>query len=150
MDASIERGDIPRARTDGLPLQGNVGEIEARIETLALAIRDKNIDQVMSHYAPDVVAYDLLPPLDVRGVAAYRKCFERWFASMSGRISYEMLDVHISADDGHAYCHCLSHVTGARSGGGRADYWVRITSGWRRMNGVWVIAHDHISMPTMM
>jgi len=150
MNPSSERGEVPRARTDGLPLEGNVGEIEARIETLAQAIRNKNVDQVMSHYAPDVVTYDLLPPLDVRGVAAYRKNFEKWFASMSGRINYEMMDVHIAADDGHAYCHCLSHITGARTGGGRADYWVRVTSGWRRMNGEWVIAHEHISMPTMM
>ena len=144
------RSEIPRARTDGLPLEGNVGEIESRIETLAQAIRNKNVDQVMSHYAPDVVTYDLLPPLDVRGIAAYRKNFEKWFASMSGRIIYEMLDVHIAADENHAFVHCLSHITGARSGGGRADYWVRVTSGWRKVDGQWLIAHEHISMPTMM
>lgn len=150
MTPATERGEVPRDRADGLPPQGNVGEIETRIETLANAIRTKNIEQVLSHYTPDVVVYDLLPPLDVRGIAAYRKNFEKWFASMAGRISYEMLDVHICADDDHAFVHCLSHVTGARSGGGRADYWVRVTSGWRKAEGRWLIAHEHISMPTMM
>jgi ketosteroid isomerase-like protein len=41
-------------------------------------------------------------------------------------------------------------VTGARAGGGRADYWVRVTSGWHKLHGQWVVAHEHISMPTMM
>jgi len=150
MDPATERREQPRAQHDGAPLRGNVAEIEARIETLAQAIRVKSIDNVMAHYAPDVVVYDLQPPLDVRGIAAYRRNFEKWFASMSGRINYEMLDVHISADDDHAFVHCLSHIIGARTGGGRADYWVRVTSGWRKVGEQWVIAHEHISMPTMM
>jgi len=145
-----ERAEMHRSRTDGLPMEGNVAEIESRIETLALAIRNKNLDHLMTHYAPDVVVYDLLPPLDVRGIAAYRRNFEKWFESMSGRINYEMLDVHIAADEGHAFVHCLSHVTGGRTGGGRADYWVRVTSGWRKVDGQWLIAHEHVSMPTMM
>ena len=104
----------------------------------------------MAHYAPDAIVFDFMPPLDVHGIAAYRKNFERWFASMSGRIIYQMMDLHISADDSHAFCHCLSHVTGARTGGGRADYWVRVSSAWRKVNGEWLVAHEHISMPTVM
>ena len=135
----------------GLPsLQDNELEIQHRIEMLAEAIRNKNIEQVLAHYAPDVIVFDLLPPLDVRGVAAYRRNFEKWFASMSGRISYEMMDLNVYASDDHAFCHCLSHVTGARTGGGRADYWVRVSSVWRKVNGEWLVAHEHVSMPTMM
>jgi ketosteroid isomerase-like protein len=128
----------------------NEEEVRQRVESLALAIRNKNIEQLMWHYAPDVVVYDLQPPLDVRGSAAYRRNFEKWFASMAGRISYEMLDLRISACDTHAMSHCLSHVTGARAGGGRADYWVRVTTGWRKIDGQWLVTHEHISMPTMM
>ena len=125
-------------------------EIQMRIDTLCEAICNKNLDGLMSHYLPDAVIYDLLPPLDLRGAAACRRNFEKWFASMTGCIHYEMLDVEIAAGDTHAFCHCLSHVTGARTGGGRADYWTRVSSGWRKVNGEWRIAHEHISMPTMM
>jgi ketosteroid isomerase-like protein len=128
----------------------NETAIRERIDSLAEAIRNKSLDQVLTHYSPDVFVYDLLPPLEVRGIAKYRHNFEKWFATMAGRIHYEMLDVTISADNTHAFVHCLSHVTGARSGGGRADYWVRVTSGWRKVEGHWLIAHEHISMPTMM
>ena len=150
MTPATERGESARAFPDRPALFGFEDEVYERINSLAEAIRFKNIDQVMSHYAPDVLVFALQPPLEVRGVTAYRKNFEKWFATMSGRIAYEMSDVHVSADDTHAVCHCLSHVTGARAGGGRSDYWVRVTSAWRKVHGEWVVAHEHISMPTMM
>jgi len=139
-----------RARSDRAALHEDELDIHLRIDTLVEAIRNKNLDQLMSHYAADVVVYDVKPPLDMRGIAAYRKSFEKWFASMAGRINYEMLDLHVSANDTHAFCHCLSHVTGARTGGGRSDYWVRVTSGWRKEDGEWRVTHEHVSMPTLM
>jgi ketosteroid isomerase-like protein len=142
------RADRGRPSPDEL-LEENEIEVRQRMESLANAIRTKNLEQVLWHYAPDVVVYDLLPPLDVRGIAAYRRSFEKWFASMAGRISYDILDLRVSACDTHAMAHCLSHVTGARTGGGRHDYWVRITSGWRKLDGQWVVTHEHVSMPTM-
>jgi len=150
MTPATQPNSLTPTKPDQPPLQDDEAEIQQRIDSLAEAIRNKNLDQVMTHYTPDVVVYDLLPPLDVRGSRAYRKNFERWFASMSGRINYEMMDVRISASDTHAFCHALSHVTGARAGGGRSDYWVRVTSGWRKVHGQWLVAHEHISMPTMM
>ena len=58
-------------------VQSNEAELRHRIDTLAQAIRDKNVDEVMAHYAPDIVAYDLMPPLDVHSADDYRKNFER-------------------------------------------------------------------------
>ena len=37
--------------------------IRQRVEELAKAIRAKNIDGVMSFYAPDIVSFDIGPPL---------------------------------------------------------------------------------------
>jgi ketosteroid isomerase-like protein len=147
MTLATERGASTRTPYDRPALLGVEGELYERIYNLAEAIRHKKIEDVMAHYAPDVLVFDLKPPLEVRGVAAYRKKFEKWFASMSGRIAYEMSNVHVSADDTHAFSYCLIHVTGARTGGGRADYWVRVTSAWRKVRGEWVVAHEHISMP---
>jgi len=150
MTPATERQPASPSYRDRSELSENEAAIRERVDSLAEAIRNKNLDQVLWHYAPDVVVFDLLPPLDVRGIGKYRQNFEKWFATMAGRIHYEMLDVTISADNTHAFVHCLSHVTGARTGGGRADYWVRVTSGWRKTEGQWLIAHEHISMPTMM
>jgi uncharacterized protein (TIGR02246 family) len=124
--------------------------VRARIETLAQAIRDKDVDALMTHYAPDVVAYDVMPPLDVQGAAAYRKNFEKWFASMQGPIEYEMSDLALSMSESHAFCHALSHVKGTRKNGEKADYWVRVTTCLQKANGQWLVGHEHVSMPSNM
>ena len=150
MTASLERGESARTQS-GMPmLPDDEAEVRQRIDSLAEAIHLKNVDQVMAHYAPNVLVYDMLPRLEVRGNAAYRKNFEQWFASMSGRIAYEMMDLHVSASDTHAFCCYLSHVTGGCTGGGRADYWVRVSTGWRKLHGEWLVTHEHVSTPTMM
>ena len=126
------------------------GSIREHIETLAQAIRDKDVDAVMRHYAPDIVVYDVMPPLAVEGTANYRKNFERWFASMQGPIDYEIDDLRISMSESHAFCHCLGHVKGTRAGGEKADYWVRVTTCLQKANGQWLIGHEHVSMPASM
>lgn len=120
-----------------------------RMDSIAQAIRDKDIAALMNHYAPDVVVYDVLPPLDVHGADGYRKNFERWFAAVQGPIDYEMQDLSITAADTHAFCHCLSHVK-AKQGGEYMDYWVRVTSGFEPRDGQWLVTHEHISMPAKM
>jgi ketosteroid isomerase-like protein len=124
--------------------------VRERVETLAQAIRVKDIDALMTHYAPDVVVFDLMPPLEVQGAAAYRKNFERWFASMQGPIDYEMEHLRISMSESHAFCHSLSHVKGTRAGGDKADYWVRVTTCFQKSNGQWLVGHEHVSTPATM
>jgi ketosteroid isomerase-like protein len=120
------------------------------LETLAQAIRDKDINAVMAHYTPDVVVYDVRPPLDVQGADAYRKNFERWFTSMLGPIDYAVTDQQVSMSDSHAFCFSLAHVKGTKLDGEKADYWVRVTTCFQKANGQWLVGHEHVSMPATM
>lgn len=124
--------------------------VRDRVASLAQAIRDKDIDYLMAHYAPDVVAYDVMPPLAVLSAADYRKSFEQWFASMRGPIDYEMDDLRISMSESHAFCHCVGHIRGTRTNGEKADYWVRVTTCFQKANGQWLVGHEHVSMPGTM
>ena len=131
-------------------VQSNEADLRHRIDTLAQAIRDKNVDDVMAHYAPDIVVYDLTPPLDVHSADEYRKNCERWFASMPGPIDYQVRDLRVSLSESHAFTHWVGHVTGTRESGEKADYWVRTTTCFQKANGQWLVAHEHISMPVTM
>ena len=124
-----------------------VAEIRQRVETLAQAIRARDIDVLMSHYAPDVFVYDVMPPLVVQGADDYRKNFERWFGSMQGPIDYQMDDLRISMSESHAFCFCLGHIKGKKASGEAVDYWVRVTSCFQKANGQWLVGHEHVSMP---
>lgn len=121
--------------------------IRERIDSMTEAIRAKDIDTLMTHYAPDVVAFDVLPPLDVRGANEYRKNFERWFAQMPGPLDYEPQDVRISVGDSVALSFFKSHVRGTHKDGSPADYWVRVTTEFQKVNGEWMVGHEHVSLP---
>jgi ketosteroid isomerase-like protein len=70
-------------------------QIRECLDAWARALRAKDIDALMAHYAPDIVTFDLMP-LQSLGVDAYRKNFEVWFASVQGPIDYEIRDLGIT------------------------------------------------------
>lgn len=122
-------------------------QLRERLDKWTRALHAKNLDALMALYAPDTVTFDLMPPHQVKGADHYRKNFERWFAAMPGPIDYEIHDSRIVAGNNVAFCHSLSHVKATRSNGEKADYWVRVTVGFQKRNGQWLMIHDHVSMP---
>ena len=127
---------------------GNVADAQVRqhIETLAAALRRKDIDAVMAHYSPDVVAYDLMP-LQCRGADAYRKNFAAWFAALDGPIDYEMREMRVAAYGEVALCHHLARVRCTRKSGEKNDYSVRVSAALHKTDGAWSITHEHVSLP---
>jgi uncharacterized protein (TIGR02246 family) len=127
---------------------------EARIrETIAdwvAAIHAKDVDRVMSFYMPDVVQFDLSPPLEHAGAKAIRQILEGWFPTFRGPVGYEVSKLHVSVVDDLAYCRSLNRITGTRTGGEKTDVWLRATLGLRKVDGKWRIAHEHASVPFYM
>lgn len=107
----------------------------------------KDIEKLMAYYAPDVVVFDILPPLQFVGTAHYRQNWAEWFASWQGPIGYEMRDVTIAAGDEVAFSRSLTHISGTRTDGEKTDVWVRVTICFRKIDGRWKAAHEHISVP---
>lgn len=146
-------GDTPKLRILSMTPDGKTGtSIEAvlrqRLNGIAAAIRAKDVDALMTFYASDVVVFDIRPPLGVRGAAAYRQNFERWFASFEGSLDFELHDLRIAAGEGAAFSHYLGLVSGARSADHRSGYWVRGTTCFERRDGEWLVTHEHISTQT--
>jgi ketosteroid isomerase-like protein len=55
------------------------GEVRALIDEWASAVRAKDVDAAMRHYAADVVAFDLAPPLHYAGADSLRSSLAAWF-----------------------------------------------------------------------
>jgi uncharacterized protein (TIGR02246 family) len=123
------------------------GQIRERLQAWTQALHAKDLNALMALYAPDTVTFDLMPPSQVRGADQYRKNFERWFAAMPGPIDYDIHDLRITMSDDVAFCHNLSHINATKANGEKADYWVRVTVGFQKRNGQWMMIHDHVSMP---
>jgi ketosteroid isomerase-like protein len=145
-------GEPPGQRILRMSPAGLVGSsIEAvlrrRMEELAQAIRDKDLERLMPLYASDVVAFELRPPLDARGVNVYRQNFEHWFAAFEGPLGFELHNLRVVPGDAAAFCHYLALVTGMRANGRFSGYWVRGTTCFERRDGEWLVTHEHVSMP---
>lgn len=141
---------ILRMTADGLTGSSIVSVLRRRIESLAQAIRDKDLDQVMTFYAREVEVFDVRASLNVTGAGAYRNNFENWFDSFEGPLGFELHNLRVVPGEPAAFCHYLALVTGARPDGRTSGYWVRGTTCFERRDGEWLVTHEHISMPSSM
>jgi ketosteroid isomerase-like protein len=120
--------------------------IQQRVEDYVKAIRAKDIDSVMSFFASVLVSFDLAPPLSYSGADRKRREWEKAFAAFRA-IAYEVRDLDVTADGELAIVHALNHFTGTPQSGPVTEVWVRWTACFRRIDGVWLIVHDHVSVP---
>src|SRR6266568_4566491 len=122
-------------------------EIKRVIEGGVEAIRDKNIEGVMSLYAPEVVSFDIVPPLRYVGADAFRNAWEAVFSVYQGPIDYEVHDLTITVGDDVAFAHSLNRISGTLNTGQQTNLWLRWTACFRKINGKWLIVHHQNSVP---
>jgi ketosteroid isomerase-like protein len=121
-------------------------EIRALMDARVRAVQAKDVTTALVGVDADVVVFDVITPLQTRGVSAERRRLEEWVASFEGPIGYEAQDLVIAMDDTVAFSHCLNHYSG-KTRAGALDMWVRATTGYRKRDGVWRITHEHQSAP---
>jgi ketosteroid isomerase-like protein len=110
-------------------------QIRARIDEWAKAARAKDIDRVMSHYAPDVVAFDAIAALQFKGAEAYKKHWETCCAMCPGPTVFEIHNLDITAKDDVAFCHYLLRCGGTGPDGKEHIGWMRVTVCFRNTEG---------------
>ncbi len=121
--------------------------IRELIDGLVRAVRAKDINGVMSAYAPGIVAFDIVPPLQYVGAEAFRKPWQEVFESYRDPIHYEVRDLSITAGDGVAFSHGLNRIGGTLKNGQKTDLWLRWTACYRKIDGKWSIVHLQASVP---
>jgi ketosteroid isomerase-like protein len=125
-------------------------EVGALLARRSEAMRMKDIDRLMPLYASDIVYFDLVPPLRYAGTAALRGRFLDWFARWRSAIGQDIHDLHVLESGDVAAAHMLIWASGTLNDGREVGYWVRTTNGCQRLNGRWLIKHEHVSLPVDM
>jgi uncharacterized protein (TIGR02246 family) len=126
---------------------GNEAQVRRLIERYVEAIRNHDIDGVVSAYAPDLVAFDIVPPLQIVGVEAFRRIWEEIFETFECPMPYEVRDLTITAGEDVAFSYSLNCNLGVMKTGQKANLWLRWTVGYRKIDGAWRIAHLQASVP---
>ena len=136
---------MPKARTAA----NDEAQIRQLIDRWAKAFRAKDLNAIMSIYQPGqaLVAFDLVPPLQYLGSDAYKKDYQDFLAQYQGAIDVEIRDLSITTGDGVAFSHSLERISGTMANGQKSDLWVRAIDCYRKINGHWLVTHEHISVP---
>lgn len=122
-------------------------DIRRRIDNCANALHAMDLEGVMALYAPDIVSFDIVPPLRHVGAEAKRKNWVDVFATYQPPLGYEFRDLTITVGDDVAFAHSLNRVSGTLRNGQRSETWLRWTACFRKIDGTWLITHDQVSVP---
>jgi ketosteroid isomerase-like protein len=132
---------------DDTTTRSDLPAISAVIDAVTKAVRGNDVEAFLAHCAPEIVIFDMSPPLQYRGAAALRKNWALALGSFEGPIEYEIehLDIHVSGDI--AFSRSLARFGGTTKDGRRLMSHLRLTFGFRKNAGRWVIIHEHMSVP---
>ena len=118
------------------------------IEKWTFAVRSRDIEGVLADHVEDMVMFDVPPPVELRGIDAYRDswpAFFKWLENESG--TFEIVRLDVTAGDTVAFAtallRCGSRASLAKDNSAR----LRLTVGLRKVDGAWKIAHEHHSFP---
>jgi uncharacterized protein (TIGR02246 family) len=124
-------------------------QIRALEDRFAAAYRARDLDAVMRVYAPgsDLFVFDVSPPRQYVGSAAYRKDWQGFFEAYPGPIEFEVRDLSIVTDGTLAYSHSIQPVIATARDGSQLRLTSRVTDCYRKINGQWLITEEHLSVP---
>jgi uncharacterized protein (TIGR02246 family) len=121
-------------------------QIRDLIERWATAVHAGDLPTVLANHADDIVMFDVpRPEQGVRGIDAYRDTWPGFFEwQASGAVfDIESLDVTAGADVAFAFAllRCGTPAEFERD----PDHRLRLTIGLRKLDGRWVVTHEHHS-----
>ena len=122
-------------------------KIRQRINRWVEALRAMDLEGVMSLYAPDIVSFDLVPPLRHVGAKAKEKNWANAFAMYQRPLGYEIRGLALTVGNDVAFGHSLNRVSGTSKNGNKTAFSLRWTACFRKIDGNWLIAHDQVSVP---
>lgn len=127
--------------------KSNDEEVRAILETWAERTRKGQLDHVLENHASDVLIYDVLAPMKYEGAAAYRASWGDWQPDTQGEGKFDVEDLQITAGDDVAFAHAFIRCGGTLPNGKTFEDLVRATFCAKKIDGAWVVTHQHISKP---
>ncbi|GGK69935.1 hypothetical protein Sme01_28190 [Sphaerisporangium melleum] len=122
-------------------------QIRRQVGKIIDALRDKDLETLKSVYAAEVVSFDVEPPLQHVGVEAKARNWANVFLFFE-TVRYEIRDLTLTVGDDVAFGYAFARLGGTlKNGTATSGMWVRVTYGLRKIDDLWLIVHDQVSVP---
>jgi uncharacterized protein (TIGR02246 family) len=125
----------------------NEAAIRELVQSWARAVRAKDLDGILANHSTDILMFDVPPPLQSKGIEAYKKTWELFFSWSNDPVVFDIKDMDIIAGSDVAFVAALMRCAGTEKNGERIELEFRLTIGLRRIGDQWMVLHEHHSIP---
>jgi ketosteroid isomerase-like protein len=123
--------------------------IKKLLEDWAAAVRRHDLPAILAHHDSEMVMFDLPPPLQCKGIAAYEDTWDLLFQFHKPGTAFDMRELSVTAGSDVAFVVAIMWC-GPNSSTNPKDnngFPFRLTVGLRKVDGQWRITHEHHSVP---
>ena len=117
------------------------------VEDWARAVRAKDLKGILANHSPEMLMFDVPPPLVSKGIDAYRKTWELFFSWSDDPVVFDFDEMNVTSGNDIAYVTALMRCAGTEMNGKRIKLGFRLTMGLRKIGGHWTVMHEHHSIP---
>jgi uncharacterized protein (TIGR02246 family) len=132
---------------DGRQGSNDEAAIRSVIEAWAAAVRRKDFVGILQNHSSDFVMFDVPPPFRSKGLEAYAKTWELFFSWSADPIPYDIREMSITAGADVAFVVATMGCAEPGANGEPKSLDFRLTVGLRKIDGRWIITHEHHSVP---
>ena len=132
--------ELLRGSTDEASLREIVAKWSKCVET-------KNAEELVKHYAEEVVLYDAIPPYKIVGKRAVKEAWESCFPWLPEKCGSEHRDLRFHLSGDLAMVHGLHRFRPEPENHPCGSGYMRLTLVFRKTQSGWMVIHEHISNP---
>jgi uncharacterized protein (TIGR02246 family) len=122
-------------------------ELKALVDSWQAANQARDVDAILGHYTDDLLAFDAIAQLQFKGRQAYYTHWKACLEMCPGPMTFELHQLQQWGEGSVGFGHFLCHCGGTDLEGNSHSCWMRVTQGYRKIDGQWRIVHDHFSAP---
>jgi len=129
--------------------ESDEAEIRAMEAAMIKAFAAKDLDNALAAYVQDetLFVFDAIPPRQYVGIKAWRADNEGFVGLFQGPLKAEMSDLSVTTNGKLGFGHNIQRFSGADKSGKPIDMTFRVSDGYKKINGKWMIVEEHISFP---
>jgi uncharacterized protein (TIGR02246 family) len=117
------------------------------VENWARAVRAKDLEGILAHHSPDMLMFDVPPPEQSKGIEAYKKTWDLFFAWSQDSGVFDIREMNVTVGSDVAFVTALMKCAGTEANGDKVELKFRLTMGLRKIGGQWTVTHEHHSIP---
>jgi uncharacterized protein (TIGR02246 family) len=117
------------------------------VENWAMAVRSKNLNGILAKHSPEMLMFDVPPPLQSKGLEAYKQTWDVFFSWWQDSGVFDIREMNITAGIDVAFVTALMRCAGTETNGDKTELDFRLTVGLRKIDDEWVVTHEHHSIP---